>query len=470
MKNIGSEQSSVLTSESYSYPWQVLEADNETWIIVRWKERVSSKPLSKVCGVALDNFSWDVVYQDGGKCFYGGEIAFEANYQEEDFPVNITGIAEAGKEEALFRELLFTGRRIAIDSSKKRKDGVCGTSFSELLLEGEELKEEVSSSAEEKTWKFCTSWRAWLKGKGENEEPVLQKVHVAQVGLYTLLVEAIIKLELSKQYVDNEDKEICTVLPEEIMFELCADSVCEVIGMPVARAFRECSYNEKEEKLLLREIKKTSLLYLSSLTGGERFLTASAFADELITIKNYLAPLYPAAIEVWQENVTQTVVDEKGIFYTGKVFCRIEVDPVDMKAEPEQEECGLEYEKADEKIEEQSPEKAEKNSEQMDYENNCEKEDGQNFGKEHEHDYEPGHGDDQEQEQDDKFEQEQAPQDEKEFNAITLEVSQGVSTAKPVSLATVPVPQKRIKPGEKWLKKKDSKSQCTLKAVMTIKV
>lgn len=474
MKNIGSEQSPVLTSESYSYPWQVLEADNETWMVMRWKERVSSKPLSKVCGVALDNFSWNVAYQDGEKCFYDGEIALEIYYQEEDFPINITEIEEAGKNEDLFRKLLFTGQGMAIDSSKKRKDRVCETSFSELLLEGEELKEEVSS-AENKTWKFCTSWRAWLKGRGENEEPVLQKVHVAQVGLYTLMAEAIIKLAISKQQVDD-DREICTILPEEAMFELSDDSVCDVIGMPIARAFGECSYNAKEEKLLLRDIKKTSLLYTSSLTGGERFLTASAFEDELITIKNYLTPLYPAAIEIWQEEVAQTVVDEKNVFYTGKVFCQIEVEPVDMKAE--QEEDGLDVEKADDKIQEKSSAKTEKNSTQMDYENNYENEDGQDSGKEQEDDSESEHGYDEEQEQDYQLGHEQEHQDEKESEkdkekeqgAISLEVLQGVSTEKPALVKAVPVPQKRIKPGEKWLKKQDSKSQCTLKAVITIKV
>jgi hypothetical protein len=460
MINIGNEQSSVLIAESYCYPWQVLEADNETWIIMRWKERISSTPLSKICSVSLSDFSWNRDYNSQEKRFYCGEIALEVSYQEMAPNLPKIEMDKPWQEEYLFRKLLFTGQGLTIDASNRKKTRLCETAFAELLLEGEELKGQDSFAEENKVCKFTAPWRGWLKGSGDDEKPLLKKVHVAQIGLYTLMVEAVIKLETRKSNIANSlsgvngvngDTKVYTVLSEETMFKLIDDSVLEVIGIPVERAFWRYSYDAKDEKLVLENIKKTSLLYISAVTGGERILIASVLGSELITMKNYCEARYPAALEIWQEQGAQAVVDEKSIFYMGKVFCQVYFETV--------------YLQADQSVHEQESAKADKHALEKTFEKNQEAESEQEYM----HEYEQKNGS-YEQESEEQYTKESEQGKEKKEGIVSTGTFQEESTTLPEPVETMSAPVQRTRPGEKWLKKQDGKSKCAFKAVMIIKV
>jgi hypothetical protein len=380
MKGKGAKQNLVLIPEKPCYPWQVLEADGETWLIVRWREKVSTHPLRQIDGVFGEEFSWDLVYNTAEKCFYRGEIAFQVTYKEFESKQKKIEVKEPWQEEYLFKESLFAERKKKKTIFQERENRIKETSFSTLLLNHVEFNQgQDSVVAESKIWKVVLPWRCWLRGKGINEQPVLKKVHVAQVGLYTLLLEALIKFERKEELDFTGEQRVTSVVPEETMFRITEGSVQEVVGLVIERALGRCFYDARSQSLFLSYLKKPFLIYVSSQKGGERFLIASNVEKDLIRIKGYADSLYPVGVEIRTREVKLGLAGEKKVFYQSKNFYSVQRE--------------LAQEKGVVHIEKSEP--------------------------------------------------------------VMKEVAQ---------------PIKRSKPGEKWLKKKDSLSKCNLKTVMTIKI
>lgn len=375
MKGKTAQQNLVLFPEKPCYPWQILEVEGETWLIVRWQEKVSTSPLQQINSVCGEEFTWDLIYDTAEKCFYRGKIVFQVSYQELAGQAKSLDVKEPWREEHLFNESLLRGKKQQ-KTFEEREDRNKGTGFSSLLLNQAEFnKQQKLGETGSKVWQVVLPWRCWLKGKGENEQPVLKKVHVAQVGLYTLLLEALIKLERKEEKRQSGT----SVMVEETMFEITEDSVEEVIGLVMDRAWRRCFYDPRRKSLILSFLKKPFLIYLSTQKGGERFLIASNVKEELIEVKDYAEPLYPMEVEIRTEKVKLGLVSKKRIFYQGKNFYRV-------------------------------------------------------------------------------------------YQELALGKEDDLAKKAQSEIKEVSGPAKRSKPGEKWLKKKESLSNCNLKMVMSIKI
>ncbi|MDD2212433.1 MAG: hypothetical protein PHS83_05735 [Clostridia bacterium] len=342
MKKEDLAQNMLLFPEKPGYPWQVLEADGETWLIVRRKEKVSAHPLSEVSGVSLKKFAWTLVYENAEKCFYRGEIAFQVNYQEMESTPEKTEAQDPWMEEYLFNELLLTEKKeegfLSLEEnplSLKEENRVVETAFSTLLLDGAELDggQDSPPLVGNKTWEVVLPWRSWLRGKGTNKPPLLKKVHVAQIGLSTLLLEALIKLERKEEFDFAKEEDPLTVVAEETIFEITQDSVCEIMGLSTERGLGKCSYEARCECLLLQYLKKISLVYVSSYQGGERLSLASSVGEESIRMKNCAESLYPVGVTSGSEQVKWGLIGENKIFSQSKSFCKIQRELEEEKGE-----------------------------------------------------------------------------------------------------------------------------------------
>jgi len=335
LKKIDSEEELPLEPEKPGYPWQILEAEGETWVIVRWKDKVATQPLQGLEGVDLKSFSWELVAEHEEKSFYVGEINLQINYQE-------TGVAqmewewqEPWVDEFIFYDSLFTEKAEEMSAFPEENSGA-KTAFASLLIEGNELKEYAATgeAATEmiKSYEVLLPWRCWLKGKGKNETPVLKKVHLTQVGVYTLLLEALIKLEKKQEFTSTIEDNLTTIVEEEITYELTNDSIFEIMGVPVERGFWRYRYDPRRESLLLRARNKTNLIYVSAESGGERFSIASGTGEEeAIMIKGVTKPIYPVGLEIRCEQMQQGLVGTNKIVYQGKYLYCLQKEPQQKK-------------------------------------------------------------------------------------------------------------------------------------------
>jgi len=335
MKKIDSEGELLLQPEKPGYPWQILEADGETWVIVRWRDTVANQPLGKLESVYLKKFIWELVAEHEEKCFYVGEIIFQINYRETDAAQKELEWQEPWVEEFLFNEDLFTEKDEEMSAFPEEKK-YAKTVFSSLLLEGNELKEgqDDGDTLVEgiKCCEVILPWRCWLKGKGTNETPVLKKVHLTQAGLYTLLLEALIKLEKRQEFSSTAEDALTTSVEEEKLYELTEDSIFEIMGTPVQRAFWRYTYNPRRERLLLRAMKIINLIYVSAEGGGERFLIASGTGEEeTVMLKGVTRSLYPAELDIRCEQMKPGLIGTNKIVYQCKQLYSIQREPPQKK-------------------------------------------------------------------------------------------------------------------------------------------
>lgn len=336
MKRMDVEGKQALQPEKPAYPWQILEADGETWVIVRWKEVVTTQPLRDLEGVYLENFSWELLAEQEEKCFYAGELIFQIYYRETDITKKEPVGQEPWVEEFLFNESLFNEKNQENFASSAGENYNQETAFSSFLLAGGELKEsqeDRDSLAEEtKCRKVILPWRCWLKGRGKNETPVLQKVHLTQAGLYTLLLEALIKLEKRQEFPSQGEAALTTTVEEEKMYEMTEDSVLEPLGFSVERAFWRYTYDSRRENLFLRARKITSLIYVSTEGGGERFLLATGpEEEETVIFKGVTKSLYPAILDIRCEQMKPGLIGTNKIFYQCKHLYCLQGEPPQSK-------------------------------------------------------------------------------------------------------------------------------------------
>jgi len=324
-----------LHPEKSGYPWQTLEADRESWIVVRWQERIASQPIAEIAGVSLKDFSWKIGVASEEKHLYQGEISLQVIYQvmgtEQKKALSKDAPKEAWQEEHLFNKGLFTEKKEEIKTGFAGKNLEKGTEFPALLLDGAELKREPESSEnlseEIKTCAVSLPWQCWLKGKGANQPPSIIKIHVGQVGLYTLLVEVLIKLEKVQNVDECNEEKLNNVLEEDMIFVVKGDSISEILGMPEERAFWRYSYDARLKSVLLKTWKRINLVYLSSLSGGERFMFASgAGAEETVQLKGYPNSFYPIEIQPFRELLKYSLIGQNKICYQAKSFYRVSAE------------------------------------------------------------------------------------------------------------------------------------------------
>lgn len=342
------EQEQVLIPEKHTYPWQVLEGDQETWLILRWREKVSKRPIEQLGPVRLEDFQGKVSYAEGERKFFSGTIALTVTYRVTPTERKPYVVQEPWREESICEEYFtqegqgpFWGGGQKTDEQKAdaykaddhkedaQQDNLqakasVSSIFPSLLLGREDLRrrkevgakdekeaqeKEVKAEEEQQVWLVQSPWRCWFRENGTGSGmpvPECVKVHVAQVGLYTLLLEAVIKLaaeageDLEKQAGYGEEKQGAD-RPQEMRQEFAHKYLlrledlppAEVLGVVAKKAFPCLSYQQKEKMLGASFLKKISLLYLTAREGRERFTIASHFTTEKFLFAGFREPVYP---------------------------------------------------------------------------------------------------------------------------------------------------------------------------------
>jgi hypothetical protein len=146
-------------------------------------------------------------------------------------------------------------------------------------------------SNQDKADSYCSCleipWQAWLYGRGGEREPKIIKVHLAQVGISTLLVELLVKLETIPNIIlQKVPQDGYALMPkEEIVLSVKGASIQEVLGLAVRRAFYNCYCDPTGKGLVLENLKKSTMVYVDGSMGGERLLAASHIFSENNKIK-----------------------------------------------------------------------------------------------------------------------------------------------------------------------------------------
>lgn len=336
-----------LTPEKCLYPWQILEAEGETWLILRWREKVASVPIAHLDKIVLEDFSWELTCQEGQKQLFSGKIGFKAVYQEEILGQNPYNEEEPCLEEMICENLLpIKWENDFGKSEKKSKNEITAhSSFPAILLDGKEL-EQGRLNAEHnyhknleksgKIWRVYSPWRCWVKNSTGSIKPVCLKVHLTQVGLYTLVLEVLLKLQAETGEETSNNRNKPAQMPEQkYILQINNDSPAQVLGVAVERAFPRFAYQAGREKICLRYLKRLSLIYLRSREGGERLAMASADEESTVLFEEKGNPelLYPVGFALSREKSEVVLVGDNTSYYGETEIAILEMEPSPQKVE-----------------------------------------------------------------------------------------------------------------------------------------
>lgn len=265
------------------YPWQEIGSNAERWLILRQKRTLPFIDIEKVICVEVSDNKWNIFCDDEG-CLLNGTVRVVAVCQ---------GIAfsEKGAEncwpedESICKEYFMRVKEPSVQKGDEQ-DEECESGFSSLITEGNGIvPQETEETANRQVLEVELPWRTWLEGEEGEFKPIVSKIHVSQVGLSTVLVEVLLKLEKDREDKDKEQEKACTgcvslpLPPEELMLVVKEGDIQEIIGVMENRALSTCYTDEWAKELFLQNTRKTRLLFISSRKGGERFLTASCNVD-----------------------------------------------------------------------------------------------------------------------------------------------------------------------------------------------
>ncbi|MDD2401266.1 MAG: hypothetical protein PHD60_03440 [Clostridia bacterium] len=320
--NMKDENNITLASEELNVAQQVLEGEGETWVILRWKEQMSAEPISEVLSVSAEEFNCYVDYKSIEKSYYRGQIDIVVNYNTSDLNSMDIAAKEVGEEEYFCRQLFYSGKGIETESFD-REQLLQETGFSTLMEDGKPSERREKITKGDRVWEVQSPWGAWLWGTGEGQEATIKKVHVAQVGLYSILVEVVIKLEIRQDVSENEKQSIASAVEEETIYNIKDDSIEEVLGMPIARGFWSCAYKINDKKLILKNFKKIVMVYVSSIKGGERLRVASTVKEERMLIEEGFEMFCPVNIKVIKSNEEIILMSSRTLLHREVNYCML---------------------------------------------------------------------------------------------------------------------------------------------------
>ncbi len=285
------------------YPWHIVEGDGETWLILRQKVKLPVIEIARVDNVILQDFVWRVFTKEFDKSLFQGTVRLTVYYsevqnQDQELPQE-TWVDEHLARQLLKKDETCSGKNIV------RKDRQVKTAFPSILLDGDFYKAVSNPGTPEKgAWHLEIPWQAWLYGTGKYQDPQIEKVHVAQVGLNTLLVEILIKIIANNQ-LDLLNFRLLQygLLPrEELIFKLDGQKIEKILGVTLQRALHQTIYDSESSQLQLRTFKEVSILFISGEKGGERILTASHLVEE-----NQVIPFWP---QDWQRPLSYGIFNK----------------------------------------------------------------------------------------------------------------------------------------------------------------
>jgi len=279
-----------LALEEAGYPWQAVEGDGVTWLLLRRKNNTAPNRISGLDRVVLERFTWDILAREEKRTVYAGSLAVAVRYFG-------PGAAEEGaltaadEDENLCREL-FAGAepggrqpRLQTGFEFSEEPPEEETSFPSIVLDAVEEaphSREIKTGCGTECWRTELVWKAGLSGEGVAAPPRLVKLHLAQLGLYTLLLEAAIRLETMPEQAGAHrgGGEFLAVPRKTTALLLKGEEILEVLGIAQQRGFFAALVDDENRNAAITNLLKTTLVYVSARKGGERLLAASHVCAE----------------------------------------------------------------------------------------------------------------------------------------------------------------------------------------------
>ncbi|PKM89095.1 MAG: hypothetical protein CVU87_06040 [Firmicutes bacterium HGW-Firmicutes-12] len=317
----------VLELEKPGYPWQIIEGHGVTWLILRQKVKIEKK-INELTGVNLDNFNWRVKNICSDEHCILGDVALTAKYRATDIDTEEIGFIEEGEAEECGRELFTKPSKnineiIKAETKWGREEGAETSIFPSLLIDKITCKKrEVNEPiAGECYWRLELPWQVKLLGSGKIKEPRIEKIHLGQIGLSTLLFEVLLKFDIEDTIPSNESRGLNHLFPlrGEKILNIEDDTILEVMEVIQQRGFYSGLVDSEAKSLTIKNEMKTSIIYVSSQAGGERFMVASCFDHEenkIIGLSSFSIP--PIGYYLSKHDLKVNKIDMK------KIICRYE--------------------------------------------------------------------------------------------------------------------------------------------------
>lgn len=322
------------------YPWQVVEGDGETWILMRQKIKVVNKEIVQIQDVFLEDFSWEVLIKEKERSLYKGVIKLGVFCQLQAIEKEYDGVLHISSEESCSRELFLKDERIR---SKERQEENEENQFSSLLLEALSTKQKEETGEEKENLYLQYHWQAWLKGVGNTEEvPKIVKVHAAQIGLKTVLVEVLVNLRKANnnneidKLLQKEVSDNFSLVREEIIFHI-DDDIQEVVGICSQRGFYRCLVEQLAREIIISDLNYFTIFYVSPHKGAERLLLASGTLAERIRMASKTLPqVTPVHYEIRNKWVNPLLMDKNRIMTKNEYLMLINHEVINIEQKSDQ--------------------------------------------------------------------------------------------------------------------------------------
>lgn len=274
------------------YPWQVIEGDGVTWLILRQKNKLVNKEIKTLEGVYLDRFSWTLQEKNRGEYIYSGDLKLSVRYRAGQIDGNNVEFIDEGEDEVLCREAI-----LAPDKSqhKSQKDNPIYSLFPSLLFHKVDQIKNTNEVFADDHWNLSIPWQANLHCSGQGKEPRIAKVHLAQIGLSTILIEVLLEFAADERIpgIEIQSGDYSLVFQGEKVLTIDDDDIQEVLGVVQQRGLYRGLADSEEKSFLLINSLCTSIIYISAICGGERILTASCVNKEETKLTGISSLLFP---------------------------------------------------------------------------------------------------------------------------------------------------------------------------------
>lgn len=305
-----------LNLEVPSYPWQFVDGDGQTWVILRSKMQMPNESITELGDLLLEDISCQLLKSADGKVLYGGKLKLQAYYNSKShYELNLP-CPEAANDEHKAREQLSYIKECPLIKNEVAEETVATSAFLSKMYE-ELVVTTTADIAEMRKWQIELPWQAWIEGGELIEEPQIVFAHLGQVGMGTLLCEVLINLGAQdEERVGNQLSEgDCFLAGEEVVFNFSQDRIDKIAGSTLRRAFQKIKPG-RNNTLNLEYLTKVSLVYISAEPGGERILAAWALVPGSLTLPMRSLPsLVPFIGRMKNEKITIVLTNEKRVLF-----------------------------------------------------------------------------------------------------------------------------------------------------------
>lgn len=314
------------------YPWQVIEGDGVTWLILRQKNKLENKEIKTLEGVYLDHFSWTLQEKSRGKYIYSGNLTLSVRYRAGLIDGNSVEFVDEGEDEVLCREVLLAPDKSQYKNQKymtlepSKESNPIDSIFPSLLLDKVDRIKNTNEVFADDYWNLNIPWQANLHCSGQGKEPRIAKVHLAQIGLSTILIEVLLEFVADERIpgIEIQSGDYSLVFQGEKILTIDDDDIQEVLGVVQQRGLYKALADCEEKSFLLMNSLCTSIIYISAICGGERILTASCINKEETKLTGISSLLLPP-VDYYQtgQEIKYNLADKRKLVCRYKQKCEI---------------------------------------------------------------------------------------------------------------------------------------------------